>query len=172
MDVFMIIFRIIHIFTGVFWVGVSLFMLFFVQPTVLATGEGGQKFMQHLSLRTRFSNAMMAVALLNVLSGLGMYWHIFEFKLDALGYGYGLVMSLGSLAAFIAFIAGYFLQNRSISRMKTLSISMAALEGPPSEVQLGEMKSLSATVSLGGRITTIFLGLSLLGMATAQYVIF
>lgn len=52
MDYFTIILRIIHIFSGGFWVGVGLFMVGFLQPTILETGEDGQTLMLHLTRKT------------------------------------------------------------------------------------------------------------------------
>jgi hypothetical protein len=115
---------------------------------------------------------MMAVAILSVLSGLVMYWEIFEFRLSALSYGYGLMLTLGAVAGFIALLTGYFMQNRTTNKMKILSLSIAASGGPPSSEQQVEMKSLSETVAKGSQITSIFLALSLLGMSIAQYVFF
>ena len=117
MNYLMISMRIIHIFTGVFWAGTSFFMLSFVTPTVIATGQEGQKFMQQLAFRTRFTTAMLAVAILSVLSGLVMYWEIFEFRLAALSSGYGLMLTLGAIAGFIGFLTGYFMQNRTTHKM-------------------------------------------------------
>jgi uncharacterized membrane protein len=48
-----IILRIIHIFSGVFWVGVSFFNIGFLQPTIRATGAEGQAVMRRLSQKTR-----------------------------------------------------------------------------------------------------------------------
>lgn len=172
MNFLMISMRIIHIFAGVFWVGTSFFMISFVTPAVIATGAEGQKFMQQLAFRTRFSTAMMGVAVLTVLSGLVMYWQIFEFRLNALSTGYGLMLTLGAIAGLIGFFTGYFLQNRTIRRMKDISSSIATSGGPPSPEQQAEMKSLSETVSRGGQITSVFLALALLGMSVAQYVYF
>lgn len=172
MNYLMISMRIIHIFSGVFWVGTSFFMISFVTPAVVATGAEGQKFMQQLAFRTRFSTAMMGVAVLSVLSGLVMYWQIFEFRLDALSTGYGLMLSLGAIAGFIGFLSGYFLQNRTVRKMKSISSAIAASGGPPSPEQQAEMKSLSDTMSRGGQITSVFLALALLGMSIAQYVYF
>ena len=172
MNFLMISMRIIHIFAGVFWAGTSFFMLSFVAPSVIATGAEGQKFMQQLAFRTRFTTAMMAVAILSVLSGLVMYWEIFEFRLSALSNGYGLMLTLGAIAGFIGFLTGYFMQNRTSGKMKALSISIAASGEPPSPEQQAEMKSLSGTVSRGSQITSVFLALALLGMSIAQYVYF
>jgi len=172
MNVLMISMRIIHIFAGVFWAGTSFFMLSFVAPSVIATGAEGQKFMQQLAFRTRFTTAMMAVAVLSVLSGLVMYWEIFEFRLNALSTGYGLMLTLGALAGFIGFLTGYFMQNRTTGKMKSISASIAASGGPPTPEQQAEMKSLGETVAKGGQITAVMLALALLGMSIAQYVVF
>jgi uncharacterized membrane protein len=172
MNYLMISMRIIHIFAGVFWAGTSFFMISFVSPTVIATGAEGQKFMQQLAFRTRFTTAMMGVAILSVLSGLIMYWQIFDFRLSALSNGYGLMLTLGAIAGFIGFLTGYFLQNRTTRKMKALSDSIAASGGPPTPEQQAEMKSLSETVSRGSQITSVLLALSLLGMSIAQYVFF
>jgi uncharacterized membrane protein len=172
MNYLMISMRIIHIFAGVFWAGTSFFMLSFVAPSVIATGAEGQKFMQQLAFRTRFTTAMMAVAILSVLSGLVMYWEIFEFRLNALSTGYGLMLTLGAIAGFIGFLTGYFMQNRTTGKMKTISNSIVTSGGPPTPEQQAEMKSLSETVSRGSQITSVFLALALLGMSIAQYVYF
>ncbi len=171
MNFLMISMRIIHIFAGVFWVGTSFFMISFVTPSVIATGAEGQKFMQQLAFRTRFTTAMMAVAVLSVLSGLVMYWEIFEFRLNALSTGYGLVLTLGAIAGFIAFLSGYFMQNRITGKMKALSAAIAAADGPPTPEQQAEMKALGETVARGGQVTSVFLALALLGMSIAQYVV-
>ena len=70
MIILMIILRIIHIFSGVFWVGVSFFNIGFLLPTVQATGPEGQKVMQHLTQQTRFTMVVYTAATLNLLSGL------------------------------------------------------------------------------------------------------
>jgi uncharacterized membrane protein len=168
----MITMRIIHIFSGVFWAGTSFFMLSFVTPTVIATGQEGQKFMQQLAFRSRFTTAMLAVAILSVLSGLVMYWEIFEFRLTALSSGYGLMLTLGAIAGLIGFFTGYFMQNRTTRKMKLLSSTITDSGAPPSPEQQAEMKSLSETVAKGGQITSVFLALALLGMSVAQYFFF
>jgi uncharacterized membrane protein len=169
MNYLMISMRIIHIFAAVFWAGTSFFMISFVTPSVIATGAEGQKFMQQLAFRTRFATAMMAVALLTVLSGLVMYWEIFEFRTNALSTGYGLMLTLGAIAGFIALLTGYFMQNRYTGKMKALSAAIGASGGPPTPEQQAEMGALAGTVTRGSQITTVLLALALLGMSIARY---
>ena len=127
--------------------------------------------MQQLAFRTRFTTAMMAVAVLSVLSGLVMYWQIFEFRVNALSTGYGLVLTLGAIAGFIGFLTGYFMQNRTTGKMKALFATITASKGPPTPEQQAEMKALSEVVGKGSQITSVFLALALLGMSIAQYVV-
>jgi len=98
MNVLMISMRVVHIFSGVFWVGVSFFNIGFLQPTVRATGAEGQKVMQHLSSQTRFTLTAYTAATLTLLSGWIMYWYLFGFRFSVLSSGYGLFLTIGSIA--------------------------------------------------------------------------
>ncbi len=40
--------RFVHIAAAIFWVGTSVFMLFFLEPTIRSLGAEGGKFMQRL----------------------------------------------------------------------------------------------------------------------------
>src|SRR5512138_1350587 len=66
--------RIIHIVGGVFWVGGTLMMTFFIGPAIGATAEAGQRFVGHLMNNLKFSNRMSAAAGLTVLAGAILYW--------------------------------------------------------------------------------------------------
>lgn len=172
MNFLMIFLRFIHIFSGVFWVGSTFFLVSFVQPTVVATGAEGQKFMQHLAFRTRFTASMIGVGILTVLSGLTMYWRITDFQWKLISTSYATVLGLGGIAGILAFGAGYYLINRPTQRMKALAVAMGASEGPPTPDQLAEMRSLGNAVAQGGRVTATLMALALLGMALAQYIIY
>ena len=69
MNIFVIVLRLVHIISGVFWVGAGLVMFFFIGPTLGATADAGQKFAQHLMLRTRFTAILTTSAILTVLAG-------------------------------------------------------------------------------------------------------
>ncbi len=74
MNTWIIVLRIIHIVSGVFWVGGSLFLGLFIGPTVNATAEAGQKFMAHLITKARLATRVSAAAGLTVLAGAILYW--------------------------------------------------------------------------------------------------
>lgn len=172
MNGLMIFLRLVHIFSGVFWVGTSFFVISFLNPSVKATGEDGQKFMRQLGFKTRFSLTMLTVAILTVLSGFLMYWQISGFRMGWIRSGYGLMLTLGAVFGLLGLLSGYYYQFRNIQKMKALSAELQAGGGPPSPEQMERMKAYSENVSKGGMITTLFVTIALIGMSIAQYVTF
>jgi uncharacterized membrane protein len=171
MDVLVVVLRLIHIFGAVFWAGGSFFMVSFIEPSVNATGAEGRKFMQHLGMKTRLSPAFGGAAVFTVLSGLVLYYRLYNNDFGgAMSSGYGISLSVGALFGFIAMFTGFYFQARSTARMKILSAEMAAASGPPTPDQLAEMGALAKNLSLGGRITATLLTLALIGMSIAEAV--
>ncbi len=168
MDLTLAILRIIHIFSGVFWAGGSFFILSFVQPTANATGEEGQRFVQHMTTRTRFGTAMAGVAILTTLSGLWMYWRIFGFQLGAFATGYGVMLSIGALAGIGGLISGLVLQGLPLQRVIAIGKEIAAAGGPPAHEKLAEIQGLVARIQRGAQLTATLLAIALLFMAAAE----
>ncbi len=169
MDIYMIVLRLVHILAGVYWAGAAFFLADFVTPSVRATGETGQKFMQHLGLKTRLSPSLALASTLTFFSGLLMYMRLFGMRRDALASGPGLFLFLGGVVGTFAWLHGYFAQNRTIQRMKKLSAEMSA-GGPPDADQIAQMHKYSASVARNGQITAVLVAVSLVGMAVAEYI--
>ncbi len=170
MDILMIILRIIHIFSGIFWVGVSIFNIRFLQPTLQATGGEGQAVMRHLTSHTRFTVTMYTVATLSLLSGLLMYWRLFEFDLDAVSKGYGLVLTIGGIAGLTAWIIAIFFVRRTLSQLQAIGAAVQAQGGPPTAEQAAGMQAASAQMVRLGQAGVGFMIIAVLAMSTAQYV--
>ena len=58
MNVFMVVMRLIHIPTAVFWVGGVLMMVTFIPRSAQAVDEDSAKFMQHFTVRSGFQQSM------------------------------------------------------------------------------------------------------------------
>jgi uncharacterized membrane protein len=93
-----LVFRLIHIVSGVFWVGGAIFIAMFLLPTLRSVGPAGGPVMSYLVQVRKLPLYMMGAAILTVLSGLGLY------RRDSAGFvgtwvrsGTGLVFSLGAL---------------------------------------------------------------------------
>jgi uncharacterized membrane protein len=132
MNILILVLRVIHIFSGVFWVGFAFFNIGFLQPTVKATGAEGQKTMQYLTQKTRLLSTVYATATLTMLSGLTMYWILSGFRLSFIGSGYGLVLTIGSIAGVIAWIYAVVVIRGIFNRMGAIGQQIQAQGGPAS----------------------------------------
>jgi uncharacterized membrane protein len=172
MNTLMIVLRIIHIFSGIFWVGVSFFNIGFLTPTVQATAPGGQKVMGYLTQKTRFLTATYTAATLTLLSGLVMYWILSGFRIDYMTSGTGLVLAIGGVAGFIAWIIAIFVVRGIFNQMQAVGQAIQAQGGPPTAEQAAELQALSARLYRVGQWAVAILIIAVLGMSTAQYVRF
>jgi uncharacterized membrane protein len=161
--------RVIHIFSGVFWVGFALFNIGFLQPTVKATGAEGQKTMQYLTQKTRLLSTVYATATLTMLSGLIMYWILLGFRSSALLSGYGLVLTIGGIAGVIAWIIAVVVIRGIFNQMQTIGQEIQAQGSPPTPEQATQMQALVARLGKVGQVALVFLVIALLGMSIARY---
>ena len=160
--------RIIHIGSGVFWVGGTLIMTFFVIPTVGATGESGQKFVQHLMNNLKFSNRMSAAAGSTILAGLIL------FGLDAragaawVRSSFGIGLSIGAGFALIGFVFGIMIGRTT----KAMAQFGAQMQGKPSPDQIAQMQSIRKQQATYSNISAAALILAVVFMAIARYLTF
>lgn len=169
MDYLHLIFRVIHIGAGVFWVGGTLMMTFFIAPTVSAMGEAGPKFVAHMVRNLKFTSRMSAAAGLTALAGGILYW------IDSNGFqgawmtsGAGTGFGIGSAFGVIGFIFGILI-GRTTNALVNLG---GQLQGKPTPEQAAQLQSLQSRQRMYTRITAASLILSLLFMAVARYLIF
>ena len=159
--------RIIHIVGGVFWVGGSLMMTFFIGPTLGATAEAGQKFAGHLMNNLKFSNRMSTAAGLTVLAGFILYW------IDSQGFssawmksGAGRGFGIGALFAIIGMVYGILVGRTT----KTMADLGAKIQGKPSPEQMAQMQAIRKQQGSYSTISTVALLLAVTFMAVARYV--
>jgi uncharacterized membrane protein len=169
MNILILVLRIIHIFSGVFWVGFAFFNIAFLQPTVRAVGPEGQKTMQYLTQKTRLLSTVYAAANLTMLSGLIMYWLLLGFGLSFLRSGYGIVLTVGSIAGVIAWIYAVVVIRGIFNRMQATGQEIQAQGGPPTPEQARRMQALVARLGRVGQVALVFLVIALLGMASARF---
>lgn len=157
--------RIIHIGAGIFWVGGSLVMTFFVGPSIGAMGDSGQKFVGHLMNNLKFSSRMAAASGSSILAGLIL------FALDAragegwLRSDFATGLSIGAGFALIGFVAG-MLFGRTTRAMAQLG---AQSQGKPNPEQLGRMQTIQKRQRTYSIVSTVTLLLAVVFMAIARY---
>lgn len=166
MDIFMIVLRLIHILSGVFWVGSALVSAFFLAPAVAATGPAGQQMMAHMITKGRMSVRITAAAILTVLAGAVLYWRDSQglsspWTYSAAGWGFG----IGAVFALVGLGFGI----RVGMSAKRLGEIAASAKGQPSPDQIAQIQAAQKQMSTASTISTVALILALACMATARY---
>jgi uncharacterized membrane protein len=161
--------RIIHILAGVFWVGGTLMMTFFIGPTVGATAEAGQKFIGHLMSNLKFSQRMTVAASLTILAGGTLFW------IDSNGLGSAWVssgagrgFSMGAGFAVVGFVFG-ILMGRTIKAMAQLG---AQFQGKPTSEQIEQMQTLRKQQTIYSNTSVAMLIIAVIFMAISRYLVF
>lgn len=157
------IIRFIHIFSAIFWVGTTLFMVLFLEPTVAALGPDGGKFMQRLLGGTRFSLAIALSAWITILAGLGLYWPVTGLAPNVM-LGPRLPLTIGAMAGIAAGIVGAVVTGRASGQLQTLGQQIASQGGPPAPAQLAEMQQLQGKIRQGSRWAAVLMVVAVIGM--------
>lgn len=166
-----VLLRIIHVLFGVFWAGTIFFLAAFLVPAVRRTGPEGGKVMYQLT-RSHFIVALPLMAILTILSGLAMFWR----TSGGMNAGWmasdpGRVLSLGALAALVAFAIGM-----TVQRPATLKIAMivdqiqATGGGAPTPDQSAQIAALQQRAVLSLRWIAALLAVTVVCMAIFRYV--
>lgn len=169
MNLLVILLRILHILSGMFWVGGSLVTGFFLSPALAATGEPGQKVLAFLITKARLHTAIAATAITTVLVGGTLYWIdsqglTSKWTTSGPGYGFG----LGALFALVGVVFGLMV-GQNLARLGQLA---AQLNGKPTPDQMAVIAAARKTLAYAGPISSVALVLALLCMATARYWLF
>ncbi len=171
MTALIIVLRILHIFSGIFWVGFALFNLGYLQPTIRATGAEGQQVMRHLIMKTGLLHAVYGAATLTMLSGLFLYWLTVGTNDGAVTSGRGMVLMIGGAAGIIAWSIGMLPIRNAFNKIKQGIKAMQAHGGPPTPEQAAAMQGIVKRLGVATRIAMVFLIIAVLAMATARYLV-
>jgi hypothetical protein len=166
----LLIFRVIHVVAGVFWTGTMFFMVLLLEPSVRSVGSDGAKVMGALQARG-FMNIMPVVALLTILSGIGLYWRILGPPGPAwVASSYGVVLAAGGIAALVAFVIGIAVMRPATLAAGTIMRSAGGLPaGPEREAVLQEVQVLRGRSRRAARLVVVLLMLAVVAMAVARY---
>ncbi len=165
--ILILILRLIHILSGVFWVGTAVFSGLFVFPTVEATGEAGKAFLDHLVNQAKISRFIGIAAALTVLAGATLYW-IDSDGLNSswISAGPGIGFGIGGLLALVGFVTGILGTRGRVSAAK---LAMQISAGKPTSEPMDQIKNILRTAGFWAVISNLALVLALACMATARY---
>ena len=169
MDPLLVVLRLVHVGTGVFWAGTLLFVALFLEPGIRAAGPPGGAVMQQLH-RLRYFTIMPVVALLTLVSGFWLYWKVSN-GFDPAWMGSRVAMSLGTggVLSLVAFAIGMLVLRPTT--LKVLALAAEAQQAQPEarEGIMARTTPLRARMRTAGRSVAVLLGLAVITMAVARY---
>jgi hypothetical protein len=173
MDVLQVVLRILHIATGIFWVGTAWFFFAFVEPTTKAIGPAAGPFMHHIVRQRRVTRAVIGVSTINVVVGLLLYWRA-SAGLDQawLRTGTGIGFTFGAICALAAWVLGLWMIGPTIEKLDHTATAIGGAGRPPTPEELGRLGALQDRLHRIGQADVTLLAGAVLGMATARYLTF
>jgi len=171
-SVYLIVFRILHIVAGVAWAGSVFLFVVFVQPSAASIGPAAGPFMQELLGRRRLINKILWLGAFAIVGGLFLYWYNWQAVGslgDWVGTRFGLGLTIGSVAAIVAFAIGLLGTKPGVDRLMALLPQAAAAGGAPPPGLVQQIQLMQARLRVLARTNLAFVTLAVLTMATARY---
>lgn len=163
--------RLVHIISGVFWVGSVMFTALLLAPTLRALGPGAGPVMNQLVKVRKLPMVMMVASILTMGAGI---WLLVVASAGQPGVwmrsGPGMTFGIGAVFAILAFVLGMAVNAPTSKRLAALGSAAAARGGPPSAEEQAEMQRLQGRLSMASQIVTGLLVLATGAMAIARYV--
>ena len=170
MDEYIITLRIIHILSGVFWVGAGMFIFFFLEPAASKSGPAGGQVMGAIA-GSKMPITMMSASFLAVLTGVLLYWRNSNgFDMDWISTGRGTAFTIGGAAALLAFLEGLVIHMPLQIKMKKLGQAIQAGGGPPTPEQAAEGAALRGKLKHAAMWSVILTVIAVIAMSAARYI--
>jgi uncharacterized membrane protein len=165
-----LILRLLHIGSGVFWAGAMFFFWIFLEPSVRALGPDGMRVMRELQAR-RYVETMPVLALITILTGLELLRRTFPGGPAMwIATPSGRTFVIGASSAIIAFLIGIIVVLPAMKRVGMLGGQIGSLpEGPAKAAMAAELGALRVRMTTLGRLVASLLGITVAAMATARY---
>jgi hypothetical protein len=169
MNIVLVLLRLIHIFSGVFWAGSAFVLARFVEPAVAASQPESNKFMQKF-MSSGYEVAQGIAGPLTVLAGLALYWNDSGgLQASWIATPAGLGFTIGAIGGLVAAYIGFFISRPTAKKMDALGKEMQGAGKPPAPEQMSQMQALQETLTGASIWAAIALAVTVAAMATARY---
>jgi hypothetical protein len=170
MDLLLVLMRLLHVGLGVFWVGAMIFNVVFLTPSIRDAGPEGAKVAAGL-MKRGFMQVMPIVGILNILSGLWLYWKMSGgFQAAYVHSAMGGTFAAGGLLAIAAFVVGVSVMRPAM--LKAAALGQAVAQASPAErdALMAQAQRLRVRGMGAGKLVAALLGLAAAAMAVGRYV--
>ncbi len=169
MSVLIVVLRLIHILSGVFWAGSLFMMAGFIQPAAKATGPESNKFMQRL-LGGHLAFLLTLTPPLTVLAGLTLYWiDSAGLRPEWIATPSGVGFTVGGLAGLTALLFGAGPTRITANKLTALGRELHAAATPPTPEQATRLEALQIQMISYTLYTALALVVAVVAMSTARY---
>lgn len=163
--------RLVHILAGAVWVGAVLFVACFLMPAVRATGPAGGAVMGQLMQARKLPQFMMAMAVLTLLSGFGLFYVL----TGSTGFqwftvGMGRAIGIGALLTLVAMAIGMAVNAPTAARLSKLTAGFQSAGRPPTADEQAQSQALQARLGRAAVVVALLLVGAAACMAVARYV--
>ena len=165
-------FRILHIMFGVAWAGSAFLFTVFIEPAAAKLGPDAGPVMEELVDRRKIGEIVTGISAVTVIAG----WVLWTGDMllapslgDWLRSSFGLILTIGGIAATGALFAGIVGIPPNIKRLSALGKEVAASGGPPTPEQQADMHSIQERMRMLSRVDLALIAIAVFCMATARY---
>jgi hypothetical protein len=169
-QLFQILLRILHIASGVFWVGTAWFFFGWIEPTTKAIGPQAGPFIHHVVRQRRVVRFIVTAGAINVAVGAVLYWRASAGLNPAwIGSGIGIGFTIGAVAAAVAWLLGLTIIGPTVERLDEAGTAMATAGRPPTPDELARFHGLEARLHRAGQADVLLLATAVAFMAASRY---
>jgi uncharacterized membrane protein len=169
---FELVFRTLHIMAGVAWAGSAFLFTVFIEPAAAKLGPAAGLFMEETIDRRKVPEIVTAIAAVTVIAGWILWfrdWDRVGSFGDWLDTTFGLVLTIGGLAATAAFFAGLLGIPPNLKRLNELGAQVEAAGGTPTPEQATQLARIQGRMRTLSMLDLTLLALAVFCMATARY---
>jgi uncharacterized membrane protein len=170
----MSILRLIHILAGIFWVGATLFLAWFLLPAARAVGPSAGPLISNLMETRRLQFWINVAMTLAILAGFALFG--LDSRVSGGGFGrsaMGITLSIGALLGIAAAGVGGAVGKPTGQKLGVIAQRMREAQrggGPPPADLVAEAEPLQRKMASALTIMSVLLLLSAATMAVARYV--
>lgn len=162
--------RLVHILSGIFWVGSTVVIAAFLIPAARASGVEGRRFVRRLMQGRGLGLALGLSMLLTVVSGFVMYGRLSAgFNRAWATSRPGMALAVGALAALLAVVVGVGVTAPVGIRIERLQRRLEAASASPAPADAARVAALQSLLDRLTVVTALLLIVAAAAMAVARY---
>ena len=169
MDVTLIVLRVIHIVSGIAWVGAGALVVLYIRPTLFALGPDAEKVVNELFVRRKLPVYFAVVSTLTVLAGALLYWRASGLQWVFVTRPTGLGLTIGAVAGLVAWPIAILALPRAFAGVGEVGAEMKAAGGPPTPELIGRLRAAQARITRLSYVLLTLLTVAAVFMAIARY---